>query len=616
MDDTRDRQGTDRSATPFIGWETARTLPGLFRQRVESTPDLAAYRQFSDGAWRDITWAQVARLVARWQRGLAAEGLKPGDRVAVSLRNGVDWVAFDQAALGLGLVVVPLYTTDNPDNLAHFLADSGSRLLLIDSGKRWAPLAQRTGALPELRRVLCISPSGAMASGGADDRVRTLGDWLPQEGGEPIDRVQDATSLATLVYTSGTTGPPKGVMLSHRAILWDAEAVQRRIPALPTDIFLSFLPLAHAFERTLGYYLAMMAGACVAFARSVEQLRHDLMAVRPTVLLAVPRVYERIYLAIQTKLGARGPRRLLFEAGVAIGWRRFQAAQGRARPPGPLARLLWSLLEPRIARPVLERLGGRMRVAVSGGAPLSPAVARLFVGLGLPLTEGYGLTEAAPVVSGDPPEDWTPGCVGRALPGIEVALSPMGELLARAPSIMSGYWGHADATCEAIDSEGWLHTGDLAEIREGIIHIRGRLKEILVTSSGEKVPPADMELALTLDPLFDQALVLGEARPYLSALLVLNPEVWTQVAAELGLDPADPAALANGRAIRYTQDRVRELLKGFPGYAQVRAIHLTLEPWTIENGLLTPTLKVKRGPLESRFEPIIQGLYRHQDIPR
>jgi long-chain acyl-CoA synthetase len=558
----------------------------------------------------------MAHLVARWQQGLAAEDLSPGDRVAISLPNGVDWVAFDQAALGLGLVVVPLYTTDNPANLAHILADSGSRLLLIESDVRWAPLAERSDGLPELRRVLCLSRSQDRTSVPADARVRPLGEWLPEKAGKPIDRVGNPEALATLVYTSGTTGSPKGVMLSHRAILWDAEAVQRRIPALATDLFLSFLPLAHAFERTLGYYLPMMAGARVAYARSVEQLRHDLIAVRPTILLSVPRVYERVYLAIQTKLGGPGLRRLLFETTVAIGWRRFQAAQGRARPPGPVARLFWSVLGPRIAGPILERLGGRIRVAVSGGAPLSPAVARLFIGLGLPLTEGYGLTEAAPVVSGTAPEDWVPGSVGRALPGVEVALSPKGELLVRAPSVMSGYWGRPEATSDAIDAEGWLHTGDLTEIEDGTIRIRGRLKEILVTSSGEKVPPADMELALTLDPLFDQALVLGEGRPYLAALLVLNPQVWGRMAPGLGLDPTDSGALADGRALKHVQARVRERLKGFPGYAQVRAVHLTQEPWTIENGLLTPTLKIRRERLESRFAVVIQGLYRHREVPR
>ena len=229
---------TDRESIPFIGCDAARTLSGLFQRRVESNPEAPAYRQFEDGTWRDYSWARVARLVALWQRGLEAEDLKPGDRVAVSLRNGVEWVAFDQAALGLGLVVVPLYTTDNPNNLAHILADSGTRLLLIESDRRWSAVAEREGDFPELRRILFVSKWGeADRLALEDDRVRLLSDWLPDRGGDLVDRVQDPGALATLVYTSGTTGPPKGVMLTHHAILWDAEAVQRRIPAWPSDCF-------------------------------------------------------------------------------------------------------------------------------------------------------------------------------------------------------------------------------------------------------------------------------------------------------------------------------------------------------------------------------------------
>ncbi|MFZ0790325.1 MAG: AMP-binding protein, partial [Chromatiaceae bacterium] len=282
----------------------------------------------------------------------------------------------------------------------------------------------------------------------------------------------------------------------------------------------------------------------------------------------------------------------------------------------PLDRLLLALLARLVARPVLDRLGGRIRVAVSGGAPLSPVVARFFIGLGLPLTQGYGLTEAAPVVSGSAPKDCVPGSVGAALPGVQVRLTPQDELLVRAPSLMLGYWRRPESTREVIDDQGWLHTGDLAGISDGNITIRGRLKEILVTSSGEKVPPADMEMALTLDPLFDQAMVLGEGRPYLAALLVLNGDAWSRLARRLGLDPEDPASLESGKALQSAQSRVRERLKGFPGFAQVRALHLRLEPWTVENGLMTPTLKLKREQLESRFDEVIQGLFRHRAIPR
>ncbi len=604
----------DRSASHlnFIGWREARTLPKLFRLRAARTPDAVAYTQFEGEDWVAHTWGEVEQLAGRWQSALAAEGLEAGDRVAVSLRNSVEWVCFDQAAQGLGLVVVPLYTTDSPNNAAYILADSGSRVLLVDSAEAWARIAEAGQALPELRRVLCAS--GEPASN--DNRARRLVDWLPSGPSSLriIDRDPDA--LATLVYTSGTTGRPKGVMLCHRSILWDAEAVLRRIPAEPGDVFLSFLPLAHAFERTVGYYLPMMAGCRVSYARSVEQLRQDLLTVRPTVLLSVPRVYDKIYLAIQSKLGERGLKRRLFDRTVAIGWRRFLAAQDRGPAPGPLDRLVWPTLRHLVADPVLERLGGRLRVSVSGGAPLSPPVARLFIGLGLPLTEGYGLTEAAPVVSGTPPADCVPGSVGQPLEGVETRIDSRGELFVRAPSLMLGYWNQPDATRQAIDPDGWLHTGDLAEIRDGRIVIRGRLKEILVTSTGEKVPPTDMELALTMDPLFDQACVIGEGRPYLAALLVLNAEKWVGVATRIGLDPTDPGSVQSPAALEAAMSRVRECLRTFPGYAQVRSIHLTLEPWTVENGLITPTMKIKRGELAERFAATIRRLYLGHEVPR
>jgi long-chain acyl-CoA synthetase len=602
--------------TPFppphvIDCDSARTLAGLFRQRAQRTPSSVAYRQYEGDAWRDYTWSDMADLVARWQRGLKGEGLEPGDRVAMSLRNGVDWVCCDQAALGLGLVPVPLYTTDSPANMAHILADSGARLLLLDSDRRWSDLAPARAAFPALRRVLCLT-RGAPSR---DDPVRYLDEWLPPAASALEDRVEDPGALATIVYTSGTTGLSKGVMQSHRGILWTAEAVLRAIPAWPSDSFLSFLPLAHSFERTVGYYLPMMAGCRICYARSVELLREDLATERPTVLLAVPRVYDKIYLAIQARLGEGGLKRRWFEKTVDLGWRRFRAEQGRDPPLRPFARLADRLLRRLIARPILAKLGGRLRVAVSGGAPLSPVVARFFIGLGLPLTEGYGLTEASPVLSNVSPEDCVPGSVGRPLPGLEIRIGPQGELFARTPGCMLGYWGQPEATARAIDSDGWLHTGDLAEFRDGYIYIRGRLKEILVTSTGEKVPPGEMEMALTMDPLFDQAMVLGEGRPYLAALLVLESGAWAGLAQRLGLDPTDPGALRHPAAIEAALSRVQDRLASFPGFAQVRAVHLALEPWTVENGLLTPTQKARRDRLETRFADEIHRIYGHREVP-
>ncbi|MBK5940179.1 long-chain fatty acid--CoA ligase [Halochromatium roseum] len=626
-------QQAPATAAP-ISADIAGTLAGLFRCRVAQTPSAIAYRQYERGAWRDYRWQDVASLVLRWQHGLAGEGLQPGERVALSLPNGVDWVCFDQAALSLGLVTVPLYTTDSPGNLAHILSDSGARLLLLDTDAQWAALQSQGAELPALRRVLCrqitLRPANNSSATSAikgtstttrptrqrpSQSLRRLADWLPDSADIPeaqslAQTKTNPNALATLVYTSGTTGPPKGVMLTHRNILSNAEAIQSRVPAWPSDCFLSFLPLAHAFERTVGYYLPMMAGASVAYARSVEQLREDLLQIRPSVLLAVPRVFDKVYLAIQAKLGEQGLKRLLFDRTVALGWHRFQAAQGQRSPPGIIDRLLWRLLRYSVARPVLERFGGRMRVAVSGGAPLSPTVARLFVGLDLPLTEGYGLTEAAPVVSNSTPDAFIPGWVGKPLPGIEVRLGPKDELCVRGPNVGLGYWQQPQATTQAIDAEGWLHTGDVAELRDGAIGIRGRLKEILVTSTGQKVPPADMENALTMDPLLDQAMLVGEGRPYLAAVLVLARAPWQQLASGLGLDANDPTSLTDPRAIAAVQARVEARLASFPGYARVRALHLTLDAWTIADGDLTPTMKLKRPALQRRFAAAIEALYQ------
>jgi long-chain acyl-CoA synthetase len=616
-------EGEPPKPLEHIPGDTARTLAGLFAQRVARTPHATAYREFADGAWCDHSWADMAYAVSRWRVGLAGEGLVPGERVAVSLPNGVDWVCFDQAALALGLVTVPLYTTDSAGNMVHILADSGARLLLLDRDDQWQALLEHGTPLPAVKRVLCRARTGVCN----EARLCAVHDWLPARcDGDPApysatavdasdgttnEADADPDATATLVYTSGTTGPAKGVMLSHRNILSNAEAVIQRIPPRPTDVFLSFLPLAHAFERTVGYYLPMMGGCTVAYARSIEQLREDLLSVRPTVLLSVPRVYDKIYLAIQDKLGRFGIKRLLVTATIAIGWRRFQAAQGRRRPPGPLTRIVWSLLHRVVAKPVLERLGGRLRVAVSGGAPLSATVARFFVSLGLPLTEGYGLTEAGPVVTNVELERFRPGWVGLPLPGLELRLGPQQEIYVRGPNVTKGYWDQPEATAAALDADGWLHTGDVGEIAaDGFVRIRGRLKEIIVTSTGEKVPPTDMEAALTMEPLFDQAMVVGEGRPYLTAVLMLADKPWRRLADELGHDAEDPAALKDPFVLAAAQAKVDARLRDFPHYAQVRGLHLTRTPWTIKTGLITPTMKLKRDALMAKFDGAIEALYR------
>lgn len=602
-------------AEPKILPDEAQTLAGLFRERVRRSPEAIAYHHFDIGQkiWSRTTWGGMATEVARWQVALTRESLEPGDRIAIMLRNSREWVVFDQAALGLGLVTVPLYPDDRPDNVAHIIKDSNVSLLLVEGRKQWSRLQAVGGELDTLRRIVSVTTIEE-DDAPEDPRLVSLNDWIFGLQGELQAHDSKPDELATIVYTSGTTGRPKGVMLSHTNILSNAHAASLCAPFGPEDVFLSFLPLSHMFERTAGYYIPMMTGAQVAYARSVPQLAEDLQTIRPTVLVSVPRIYERVYAKIMDGLRDKsGTARFLFNLAVDTGWHRFMYLQRRSRWHPAL--LMWPALDRLVAGKVMSRLGGRLRIAVCGGAALSPAVARLFIGLGLPLYQGYGMTESSPVVSVNRPQDNVPESIGLPLDGIEVAIGPNDELLTRSDAVMLGYWRNAEATASAIDADGWLHTGDKARIDErGHIYITGRIKEIIVLANGEKVPPADMEMAIVMDPLFEQVLVLGEARAYLSALVVLNKDHWREFAAEKGLDPEDPSVLSDRKVERSVAARMAVQLKDFPGYAQVRRLAMTFEPWTVENGLLTPTMKMKRARIIEQFADRIEALYEGHGV--
>ena len=535
-----------------------------------ATPERVLYRQFLEGSWRDISAREIAAYAARWQEYLRAEGFARGERIALCLRNGIHWVAADQAALGLGLVIVPLYVDDNPENVAWCLENSGARLLVMESSRMAEALAKVSAALP---RLLCLSAEPGSGH-------RTVDAVLPRQALEfEVVPLEDG-ALATICYTSGTAGRPKGVMLTHGNILANVGGCERLRIARPEDVFLSFLPVSHMFERTGGYYLPLAIGAKVAYARSVSQLAEDLASERPTIVFAVPRVFERFASRVNEALAKAPAKKRLFDLVVAAGGR---AARGEA---GIVDRIVLALLRGSVARPVLARMGGRMRLAVLGGAPLDPSIAWLFLGLGLPILQGYGMTEASPVISVNRMEDNVPESVGAPLDNVEARIGANNELLARGPSVMQGYWNNPEATAKMLDGEGWLHTGDLAEIRDGKIFIRGRLKDVLVLSNGEKLPPQDVELAILGDPVFEQGILIGEGRPFLTLVAVTHE--------------TDEKSLIQ---------RANERLKGFPRYIRVRRVVATRDPWTVDNGLLTPTLKVKRERVQERFSAEIERAY-------
>ncbi len=586
-----------------IRYEDAITLDGLFRERATRSASRPAYVDFNPntGKWRTRTWAEMYAAIGRWQAGLAKEGLQPGDRVALMQRNSPEWVMFDQAAYGEGLVVVPLYTVDRPDNVAYILGDCGAKLVLFDTQEQWEQFRALKLELPGVERILILNPSGSPF---VDARVKSVAEWLPETGANRHVSV-DGKKLASIIYTSGTTGRPKGVMLSHDNLLANCRDSLEKADVHEDDEFLSFLPLSHVFERNVGYYMAVMVGFKTTYARSIAQLGEDLQIVKPTLFHAVPRIYERVWAAVKAKLDeAPESRRKLFHRTVDIGFARFEHQQGRG--PWKASFLLWPLLKRLVADKVLAKLGGRLRSAGAGGAALAPDISRIFIGLGLPVIQGYGMTESSPVITTNTKEDNVPASVGKAIPNVEIRIAENGELCVRGPNVMMGYWNNPEATAAALEG-GWLHTGDVARIDEaGHVYLTGRIKDIIVLANGEKMPPGDIEEAILGDSLFEQAMVLGEGRSYLSALVVMNAARWAEAANAAGVDPAVPSSPG---AEKVVLGRIAARMRPFPGYAQIRRAAVAVEPWTVENGLLTPTLKAKRQQIMDHYAMALARIY-------
>ncbi len=599
----------------------ATTLDEMFRERVRRSPNKIAFTQFDieTNKWIGISWSEVAAQVERWQVAMQAEGLVKGDRVAICYKNSIEWVVFDQAALRLGLVVVPLYTADRPDNIAYVIQNSQAKLVLFANSKLWTSVAQADEDVSCIETVLvfCHDNEDETATQATifDEKnssvvkVHRVDNWLPETGSH-LERGQATPDdLATIIYTSGTTGRPKGVMLSHKNLLSNAYNGMRSVALKPTDELLSFLPLSHALERCIGYYAPMLCGSAVTFNRSIPQLAEDLKLVQPTVLISVPRIFERVYnkiiAAVEEKSGIK---QWLFKMATKVGWRRFLYQQGQEGwHPSFLAH---SFLNHLVAKPIRANLGGKLDYAIVGGAPLSQEVAELFLSLGVNLLQGYGLTEASPVVSSNTKEKNRPDSIGLPLRGIEVAIMDKDELWVKGDNVMLGYWQNEEASKECLqetDNGIWLKTGDRAAIDEqGFIRIIGRIKDILVLANGEKVPPTDIEAAILRVPLFEQVIVLGEGRSYLTALIVLDRAAWQRLRVERGWTEHD---LTIPELHSYVLDHISSQMDDFPGYARIRRVIVSLDEWTVESGLLTPTLKIKRPKVMEAFADQIEAMY-------
>jgi len=568
------------SALSAIAESEVHSLAALFDARLLRTPEATACRWFDSTTqdWQSLSWLALDAKAQAIANALATLHLAPGARVALMLDNGPDWVAAEQAIYRLGLVSVGIFVSDTPGNAAHILDNSGASAAFIRSGSLWSAIATEK-PLPDLQRVVLMD---GLASDHA--RAQTLPQFLATTTAAARVPVA-ADALASLVYTSGTTGFAKGAMLSHGALLANVFACERAFESGPDVVKLSLLPLSHSFERVSGWYHAILIGAETVFSRGAEHLADDLLLIRPTAMLAVPRIYERLYAALsQAMLDGPLHQRALFHLALSGSRRRFSQR-----------------LTSKMIAAVQQRFGGRLRLAISGGAPLSPAIAKAFTALGVPLIQGYGLTEAGPVVSvnragGDPDS------AGYLLDNVETRIAPDGELWVRSPSLMQGYWRDAEASQRVLDESGWLHTGDKASRLSGeALVLTGRLKDVLVTSTGVKACPAEIESRLTADPLFEQALVLGESRPYLVALLVADA---AQLAAlQRSLDSDRQAALEAALL-----QRCQASLSCLSQSHQLRRVAL-VPAFTLANGLVTTTLKPRRAAISKVHAELIESLY-------
>jgi long-chain acyl-CoA synthetase len=549
--------------------------------------------------------------------GLASLGVQAGDRVAIMSESRPEWLLADFAILTLGAVTVPIYSTLTDAHARYIAEDSGARVAFVSTAEQMDKLQRVRHGLPALGAIVVFEaldpPPASVVT--LDALVQRGHARLIAESGvarEFRERARHVRpdQLATIIYTSGTTGEPKGVMLSHQNLISNLISALSVVPVGERDVSLSFLPLSHSFERLVSYvYLSQ--GVTIVFAESMETIGRDMALVRPTVITGVPRVYEKF----QARIVERGsalpqPRRALFAWGVRVAMARGRAEAAGRRVGGVLA-VEAGLADRLVFGKIRDGVGGRLRCLVSGSAPLPVTVAQFFHGIGLPITEGYGLTETSPILTANPLGAAKLGTVGKPIPGVEIQIAADGEILARGPNVMIGYHNRPQETADAL-RDGWFHTGDVGSIdAEGYLTITDRKKDLLVTSGGKKIAPQPLEAALTRSPLIAEAVVLGDRRRFASALIVPEFSALERRLKDLGreLAPRD-VLVARADVIALYQEIVDALNRELSQYERIKRIRLLPREFTIESGELTPTMKVKRTSVEEHWRDAIEELYR------
>ncbi|HEX9128141.1 MAG TPA: long-chain fatty acid--CoA ligase [Gemmatimonadaceae bacterium] len=589
------------------------TLNQLFFEAVSKYNRSDALQVKTGGTYRPISHAEVADRVRHAARGLSSLGVRRGDRVAILSENRPEWAVADFACLTIGLTDVPIYPTLPADQIAYMLKDSGAVAIFVSTKTQAEKIREIRSQLPALKTVIGFDdiPGLTNMSMAELENRGTQG-----ENKESITTYrEDALTvkpddLATIIYTSGTTGEPKGVMLTHDNIYGNVAASRTAIPFEGRDVALSFLPLSHIFERMGGHYLMFATGTSIAYAESIDTVPVNMEEVRPTLVLSVPRLYEKMFARVlETALtGGFLKKNIFFWArGVADRWANKKLA---GKEPGRLLASQYAIAQKLVFSKLKARTGGRLRYFVSGGAPLSPDINKFFFAAGLTILEGYGLTETSPVITVNTPANFRIGTVGKPVDGAEVKIADDGEILTRGPYVMKGYYNKPDATREAIDPEGWFHTGDIGELNDGFLAITDRKKDLIVTAGGKKVAPQPLENKVRTNKYVAQAVMIGDKRKFPAMLIVPNFDQLERWAAKRNIIWTDRAQLLRMPTIQAKIEKeVNEELAGAAHFEMPKKIGLVEHDFSIERGELTPTQKVKRKVIDKNFKALIDSLY-------
>jgi long-chain acyl-CoA synthetase len=592
------------------------TLVELFFHAVESVDSDDALRWREGPAdWRSISHATFLERVRRTGLGLESLGLERGQRVAILSENRPEWAQADFAALCVGITDIPVYDTLPANQVAYILNDAEIRLVFVSNEEQLAKVQEVWDEVPSLQRAVLFDGASD------DDRVLTL-DALMELGREAEESGRgdgfkeralktEPEDIATMLYTSGTTGSPKGVLLSHNNIYSNVQAVQTMFEASAEDTAVSFLPLSHILERMVDYWL-FYNGVTIAYVHNIDLVADSLVEVQPTIAVSTPRLYEKVYDKVISQTGVKG-KLVAWAARVASRW---TEARLSGRSPGPGTSIQHAIADRLVFKKLRGRIGGKLRFFISGGAPLSLHVARFFYGANILILEGYGLTETSPVTNVNTEEDLKFGTVGKPVPGTEVRIADDGEILIRGPQVMQGYYNLPDATAEAIDVEGWFHTGDVGEIdEEGYLRITDRKKDLIVTAGGKNIAPQPIENRVKQSPFIDEAVMVGDRRPYAILLLVPNADKLEEWRSQQGIDETGESLLRDSRVRAKLEEESLGNLEGFARFERPKKVALLSAEFTIESGVLTPTQKVKRRVVEDRYSDVIEGLYEERLDP-